>query len=330
MRLAVSKNILRAWFAPVTIMLLFNAFHMLGLKNFEPWPQVTIIWNGFASLVDYVDHFHFYRLVVASPGLWLEDQLMDHGFSIYASFFLLWSSMLFSNIQQTIAGYRPQLWAWGVLIVLFCLMNGRGTIGWTGWLLVVSTCLSVANANRAKLALGTMLRIALGLLLATVSSGIYVYSFLIFAYFWLLRSDSGTSYQGLTYMGIFNRIFGITLLASSLYFVLQQVFWAIQRVVDFYGGGLAGVAGVMSHGIASKLDHIGPMHVVLAFILFLSVISFFAAGYAQKIGSDLVVIIFATLVGGVFGITILTLAIPLMLVAIGKLFRFRLAWRHAL
>ncbi|MEO0910836.1 MAG: hypothetical protein AAFX96_11045, partial [Pseudomonadota bacterium] len=131
------------------------------------------------------------------------------------------------------------------------------------------------------------------------------------------------------YIGLINRIFGIVLLAGSLYFVLQQVFWAIQRVLEFYGGGLKGISGVLSHGIVNNLDQIGPAHLILTFILILGGVLCFAAGYAKKIGGDLIVIILATLAGGVFGITILTLAIPLILVAIGKLFRFRLIRRHA-
>lgn len=168
-----------------------------------------------------------------------------------------------------------------------------------------------------------MLPITTGLLLASVSSGIFVYSFIVFTYFWLFRFPKSRVKKQYSYIRIASHTLGVVLLFVSLKFALQHVLWAVERVLIFYGGGISGIGGILTHGIISRAGNIDSIHFVSALIMVVSLLIFFFSGYARHVGGDIVLLIMITLAGGIFGVTILTLAIPLMLIAFGKLFYFR-------
>jgi len=316
----------RQYAMPVAVLVLFNGLHLAGLKTFDPWPQVIRLWGSGIDMFEYIHHFHFYRLMVASPGLRLEDAWPLHGFSAYVSVYLAISTLYFAKIHALVSGRRPQIWAWSLFLALFLLMNGRGAIGWAGWLLCVHACLSVAAGLRPGLAMHTVLQCILGLTLTVVSSGIFVCTLALFGYFifvkaatrrtWTLRRLSAARLAGLVLVFV--------LLPVAAYFVFDHLVDTVTKVMLFYGHGLEGLIGVATHGIAAQIDKITLVHVFAAGVMLFLFILFLLSGFPERIGKDVVVIILIALGGGVFGLTILTLAFPLIIIAMAKLIRFRI------
>jgi len=310
---------------PFAVLVLFNLLHLTGLKTFEPWFQVTAYWSGYQTLFNFINNFFFYRLAVASPGLWLEDLWPGHGFSVYASVFLFLSSLLFVRIQWIVSGCRPQIWAWALLVALFMLMNGRGTIGWAGWLMVVHACLSVSAKRRAGLSFTTVLQSTLGLILATVTSGIFICCIFVIGYFSFFHNATWPRLRHRTPLRWASLFCGVILLSITLYFAISYLTVAIERVLLFYGGGLDGFVGAATHGFLQEGQiEIGLPFIFIAVFFLNAAFLFLWSSYPHRIGTDVVMIILIALgTGAIFGLTILTLAFPLIFIATGKLVRFR-------
>lgn len=317
----------RQYAMPVAVLVLFNVLHLAGFKTFDPWSQVTLLWGGGVGMLEYIYHFHFYRLMVASPGLWLEDAFPNHGFSAYISVYLAVSTLYFAKLHKLVSGRRPQIWAWGLFLAILLLMNGRGAIGWAGWLLSVHACLGVTAGQWPGLAMRPVLQCILGLTLTVVSSGIFVGSLAVLGYFifirgatrrtWTLRRFSAARLPGLVLVFV--------LLPVATYFVFNYLADAVSKVMLFYGYGLEGLIGIATHGFAAQIDKITTIHVIAAGIMLLLLILFLLSDLPERIGKDVVVIILIALGGGAFGLIILTLAFPLIIIAMAKLLRFRVS-----
>lgn len=317
----------RHYLMPVLVLALFNGLHLGGLKTFEPWPQVVLLWGSGADVFDYVGHFHFYRLMVASAGLWLEDAWPGYGFSAYMTLFLSLSSLLFSKTHEIISGRRPQGWAWVLFLSLFLLMNGRGAIGWAGWLLCVHACLGVAAGHRPGLSFKTVFQCIVGLVLAVVSSGIFLCCTAVFGYFIFVKSATRKrwSLRRISAARLVDLVFVFVMIPVAAYFMVGYLVAAVYKALVFYGDGLRGLIGVATHGIASQIDRITFLHIGAAGLIMILGGLFFLSGFPARIGKDVVAIILIALGGGIFGLTILTLAFPLIIIAMGKLLRFRVA-----
>lgn len=309
---------------PVAILVLLNVLHMSSVKTFVPWSQVTHIWESDLPLLAPEQDLHLYRGLIASPGLWLEDLWPMHGFSIYISFFLFLVSLLFVRIQKLVSGRRPELWAWIALLTLFMLMNGRGAIGWAGWLLCVYVCLGATMGVQSGLSLKSACQCIVGLSLATVTSGVFVASVALVAYSafaggFRRRWECRRKMSSIRLMGV-----STVLLVSSAYgyFVFDHLFDAVAKALAFYGGGLHGLAGVATHGIASQVERITAAHVFGGGLILLFAMVFALLLYDRRVDRNFVAMIILPVLGGFFGITILTLSFPLIIVASGALFRF--------
>lgn len=310
---------------PVVILVLLNVLHMSDVKTFVPWSQVTHIWESDRPFPDTETETHLYRSLIAAPGLWLEDLWPGHGFSFYISLFLFIVSLLVARTQVLLSGHPPQLWAWLALLALFMLMNGRGAIGWAGWMLCVYPCLGATMGVRPGLSMMTVSQCILGLSFTTVSSGVFITSVVLIAYF-VLVSICLRRWQYPWNMPT-RKPFGLSLLliATSIagYLVLDYLFAAVNKILEFYGGGLDGVAGAASHGIAAQIESVTAAH-ALAGVLVVSLGIVFAwSRYGKRIDSKLLGPIVIPLFGGILGVTVLTLSFPFIIIAIGVLFRFR-------
>lgn len=318
--MTIRRDHIMPWF----VFVLINLLHLLGIKSYLPWSQVTFLWLSDNELADLTKHFHFYRLLIAIPGLWLEDRLPTHGFSIYISFFLLLSAYLFQKSHRIVTGWPPQLWSWALLIPLFYMMNGRGAIGWAGWLLCVHASLRVMYYVKPAQPGKTVLEITLGLILSVVSSGVFVCSIMlvgllifkvIFRGNWQLRRLTIRQLTGWSLL--------LVLIPGILYLAISYFVSAVEKALRFYGSGLDGLIGVATHGIFSKIEHLSGIHLLAGFCLLIGMLLFFRSSLPSRIGWNIITIISIALFGGIFGLTILTLAFPLIIIVLGKLFRFR-------
>lgn len=241
---------------PVAILTFLNILHFANVKTFDPWSQVTLILSSDLPLLAHSGDFHFYRTLVASPGLWLEGIWPEHGFSLYASLFVFLVSLLFAKIHRLVSGRAPQLWTWFPLLAVFMLMNGRGAFGWAGWLLCVHACLSFSEGVQPGVSAKTMLQLFLGLSIATISSGVFVTCIVFISYFAFAECVSGQRnrrWRMTKTRAIGAAIVFITLPVAA-YLAFDHAFDAVRKVLTFYGGGLEGLIGIASHGVASQIE----------------------------------------------------------------------------
>ena len=71
-RIAISMQTLRS----LQFILVFSFFCLMALtetKVFEPWSQVTVLWDSGWPPLHFIDHFHFERYLTSYLGLYLED-----------------------------------------------------------------------------------------------------------------------------------------------------------------------------------------------------------------------------------------------------------------
>lgn len=318
----------RDYIFPFLVFILINALHLLGLKIYEPWLQVILLWTHHLDLDKLSGNFHFSRLMVSAPGLWLEDRFPDHGFSLYVSIFLFLCALFFSKSHRIVAQRQPQLWTWLLLIPLFFLMNGRGAIGWAGWLLCVHACLRVIHGLQPWLSGKTVFQITVGLIFSTVSSGVFVCSITMVALFGIQGIFRRRQRRRFSFLRLPGLVFLAALLPVILYFAVSYLLDAIDKALQFYGGGLDGLIRIAEHGIYSSIERFTVVHVVVLFILVVGGGAFLTSRLPARIGWSLITMIAIALFGGFFGLTILTLALPLIIIALGKLFRIRLDSGH--
>lgn len=309
---------------PVAILLLLNVMHMAEVKTFVPWIQVTHIWESDRPFLDPEEETHLYRALIAAPGLWLEDLWPEHGFSIYVSLFVFLVSLLVARTQKLVSGHPPQVWAWFALLALFMLMNGRGAIGWAGWMLCVHACIGATMGVRSGWSVTTVSQCFLGLAFTTVSSGIFIASVALIAYFVLatMRLRGWRSPWTLSTTRPFRQ--SLLLISASVagYLVLDYLVAAIIKILDFYGGGLGGIVGAASHGIAAQIESVTAAH-VLAGVLVVSIGIIFAfSHYGKRVDHKLLAPIVIPLFGAIFGVLVMTLSFPIIIIAIGMLVRF--------
>ncbi|TXC65464.1 hypothetical protein FSC37_03235 [Piscinibacter aquaticus] len=277
------------------------------MKVFEPWEQVAYLWDSNANPLFLIGHPHFPRYLVAYPGLVLEEVIPGRGFSLYMCAFFATNLVLFRRVAGLHLSGSVGAAVLGLFIVAHFAMNGRGVIAWCSWLLCCWVSLRLAHGlPMARQVPATMI----SLILATVSTGVFVVVCLALALVPrspLLvapaRSDRHADHVGRRFPLIY---------AASDFFLL-----AVEKNVDFYGGGFAGAVAMLEHGLGTVL--LGPSYLTLAIgalfgMAFILVVPMIMLG--PGLTAVQVLAIFAVL-GGLFGFTVLTLAIPPALALLG-------------
>jgi hypothetical protein len=291
------------------LMLLFTlSLSALGLKSFSAWPQVQELWESDLPPILFAGHPHFSRFLVTIPGFLLEQSLPDFGFSIYLSIFSACSAGLFNKISHQVKGCSPSLFSWLAFCVIQLLMNGRGTIAWAAWLLCASICLSWATtkiATRSQLTLA-----AIALFLSTVSTGVFLVTLTASLYFLFSEVKHIEVSRSLKFVALF------FLAPPLLYAVTDFAIVAISKNIDYFGGGLAGLAGMLEHG-AGRIFYQNSELALFAGLLISPVLPalLLKIFFGKKIAAISALLLTAT-AGGAFGFTVLTLAIPIFLIAI--------------
>jgi hypothetical protein len=284
-----------------------------GLKRFEPWDQVLELWQASVSplLLAVTGHPHFFRYLTAYPGFLWDEAYPDIGFSLYISIFLAFNVVLWRKVSLLAAGRAPSIAAWFAFLAAHLFMNGRGVIAWTAWLICASLCLRLARGT-ASGGIKPPLLVALSCWLAAVSTGVFIVVVVGFAAFYLRyrRRSHGRPWRTLL-LGFFA--------APMLFYVSQYLFLAIQKNIDFFGGGIDGVFHMLAHGLGRVLFGsqllavlaVGGAAFVLLFLVML-------VRLRDRPFSPMEKLIGFAAVGGLFGLTVLTLAVPLALVYSGS------------
>lgn len=282
-------------------------FSYVGLKRFEPWDQVLELWEGNVSplLLAVTGHPHFFRYLTAYPGFLWEESYADVGFSLYISLFFACNVVLWRGLSMLATGRVPTLLAWAGFFAAHFFMNGRGVIAWTSWLLCLSLCMQLTRGPVRGLR--PLLMVALSCWLAAVSTGVFIVvvaSFVLF--YW--------QYRQRTRMKTLRKTILLAVTAPVIFYVGQYLLLAIQKNIDFFGGGFEGGYHMLAHGLGRVLFGNELLAVVLvaatAFsLLFLGIF----VRMRNRLLTPVEKLIGLACAGGLFGLTVLTMAVPLVL-----------------
>lgn len=279
---------------------------LLRVKVFESWEQVNVLWEAEVSPLAMIGHPHMPRYMVAYPGFLLENYWPSIGFSLYVCIFFGFNILLLRLITLLGAARRPSLSVYLAFICTQLAMNGRGVIAWTGWLLCIWICLRLAAGQvRPDSQIGW---VALSACLAAVSTGVFVVVVMAYAMFMVVRQRAPSRRKPLRNSIVF------VIAAPFVYAIINYFVLAINKNVEFYGGGLQGVFNMLHHGMGVLLVDSGPMVIMLlGAITFTGMVVFVPASYRLRF-TPLERLIGLAAAGGLFGFTVLTLAIPPLLV----------------
>ena len=282
-------------------------FSIVGLKRFEPWDQVLDLWEGGVSplLLAVTGHPHFFRYLTAYPGFLWEESYPDLGFSLYISLFFAFNVVLWRGLSSLTTGRSPTSLAWCGFFAAHFFMNGRGVIAWTAWLICLSLCLRLTRG--AVNGLKPLLLVAISCWLAAVSTGVFIVVVASFVLFYL-------QYRQRTPMKPLRKTILLALAAPVMFYVGQYLLLAIQKNIDFFGGGFEGVYHMLAHGLGRVLFGNELLAVVLvaaaAFSLLFLVIF---VRMRNRPFTPVEKLMGLACSGGLFGLTVLTLAVPLAL-----------------
>lgn len=307
--------------SPLLWLLVFaiaNVALIFDLKTFQPWSQVTDLWNEIDDISELAGHFHLYRFIVAYPGLLLEDMVEEVGFSVYVSLFVATNAVIFRKICMQARRRPPPAWVWLIFFAVHAYMNGRGAIGWTGWLLCVYICVSSDSKLSADTISGTLklFLIPISLFLASVTTGIFAATLVSFTYLLVVRKFARFLNLRVRLTPVSMLVLGLMVLGMPVVVVQAAGYFlaGLEKAMEFYGGGLDGVLGMATHGFGRLMEN--PL--TAAMVLMLAIMGTFVSwllAYQYKRNRSLLVLTAIPAAGGVFGYTILTLVIPVWLIA---------------
>ncbi len=282
-----------------------------GIKKFEAWDQVSTLWDSGIAPILLVDNPHLLRFLVVYPGFMLEEIHPGVGFSIYIGIFFAINCVVWRQIVFRSIGRGPPLWAWVVFVAAHASMNGRGVLAWTAWLLCVA--ISIRILRQSKSVIGESPKVLLSCFLATVSTGVFVVVFSAFVLTMIrhARTKRAETRRGMVYIG------RIAIVAVMGVFAdipgLQSI-----KISSFSAGGSTG------QSICSVMEP-APYSVGISVGVTLSIWAMMVAillGLRLAFGRPLPIEVLFTLLplaGGLFGYTVLTLSIPMILVLAARL-----------
>ncbi len=276
-----------------------------GVKVFESWEQVLILWDGAVNPLLLVGHPHLPRYLVAYPGFLLQELLPVNGFSIYISVFFAINVLLLTKIALLVNQRQPSILIIIGFIGAHLAMNGRGVIAWTSWLICLWVCIKVKKKIASSLS--QMGWIVISCWLAAVSTGVFI--IVMAALIFLLLKNIFLVNKAKSAKNLLT-----TLAISPVAFALvDYLILAIEKNMDFYGGGFYGVINMLQHGVGVILIDITPTNLLLIFVAGIIIVFMVILSILGRSLTDLERFIVLPLLGGFFGFTVLTLVIPPLL-----------------
>lgn len=281
---------------------------VIEIKSFHSWGQVERLWESGVDPFSILLHPHMPRYLIVYPGFLLEDHLPGLGFSIYISIFFALNILLLYKVAMLVIKLQPSLFVYLIFVALHYFMNGRGVIVWTAWLICIWVChkISIRNLHPSS-QIGW---IAISCLLATVSTGVFIVTVLAFSFFILRR------FQLKRYISI-TRCLIISPVGGLLGFILINYFFiSAEKNLEYYGGGIDGIFNMLTHGAGIIFFDANDMeaanYILILLCLFMIIITFIFTRHFSLL--DYFVIL--SIVGGLFGFTVLTMLLPPLLLRI--------------
>ena len=287
-----------------SILFIFAVLAIYQIYQFDAWGQITLLYSYHAPFLDLVDHPHFFRYFVTYPGLWAEDYWGYGWFSAYISMFMIGSAYFIYRICRGF-GFFYVVMALALIMPFHAFMNGRGVLSWFGWILVIFL---IRKPIGSKYSIFEILLFIVAALCSSVSTGTFVVVFSAVIISFAYRFFKSKYKQDIFIIVLLSTIF-------SKYFIVS-----FSKNIDFYDYGDGFMANMLSHGLGGILSQNITLLLGISIILMISPFVFdFIIRNVGFIGN---VILITPLIGGIFGFTTLTLAVPalvLMLVSRFKL-----------
>ena len=318
-RIVISTNILLvAAIFSVSCLLTFT-----GLKTFEPWSQVTIMWDSGWPILHFIDHFHFERYLAAYFGLMLENIYPGTGFSIYIALFVALNTLLFRQVHTAFTGYPPSLFAYVIFLMTHLAMNGRGAIGWSGWLLCLDLYGRFSDPERAGpfMTVRNSCQLFFSVLFASVSSGVFVVVFISSALLIIRVLHASVRTPRLSLSRIFSIIFATAVIGYGIYRAIIYLLAVILKILLFFGS----YSAVIVHGIGLIAKQYDISIMLLSGVIIVTVFIILWTFLRGRITPVLWPLLIIAMIGGAFGFTTLTLNIPLLLIFFSVLIRLTLS-----
>lgn len=279
----------------------------LGIKTFEAWSQVVDLWDSGVHPFFLIGHPHIFRYLATYPGLVLESYFPNQGFSLFVCIFFAYNVVLWHKLSLLASRHEPGLGSWFIFLAAHFAMNGRGVIAWTAWLICACTCLQIAK-NEIH-GVRKIFSMASACFLAGVSSGVFMVTASALAYFQWTSRTVASKKKGRRFK------YALLLISVPIVLVVLDYFYAaLTKNLDFYGGGISGLIGMLQHGLGAFL--LGKSTAVLVGLVAITPL-IATATFILIVGRPLLPIqklIAFALVGGLFGLTVLTLVLPVILI----------------
>jgi hypothetical protein len=276
-----------------------------GAKIYVPWEQVTLLWESGVNISLLVGHPHFFRYLVAYPGFIFEDIYPGIGFSIYIAAFVVVNQILFQGIAKLINSRQPTVTLQSIFFLAHFAMNGRGALAWTGWLVCMLVCLRMASLRSTVS--DQLPWIAVSCLLSSVTTGVFIVVVVTLSYF-ILAQPSTIGRRGLL------RSVKAIVLGLPLGLVVSDHFWiAINKNIEYYGGGYEGAVNMLNHGIGIAFGGQSLPALLLGAALSSGLILGILYFIRGRPLNSLERFALVAISGGMFGFTVLTLSIPPLL-----------------
>lgn len=281
------------------------------IKQFTAWSQVIYLWNLDADLVELIKEPHYPRFLIVYPGLLLREKLSDFGFSLYISIFFAFNCVLWRDFTKKYSGSNPLLFSWIIFLVAHASMNGRGVIAWNAWLICMHLCFDMSDV-KSKFTI--LFRISIACFLATVSTGVFVVV-VVSIFLFLFKTFNENRLN----LNVKNLLLNFLLFSPLFILIIGYFVVSVNVNVNFYGGGFDGVLGVFRHGMGKIFYLLGEKVAVVAIMLFIIFLPLFVFLNKKLIFQKINILQITPIVGGVFGFTVLTLAIPVFLSRLCKI-----------
>lgn len=292
---------------------------LTGAKVFEPWQQVTTLWDSGWPILYFIDNFHFERYLASYPGLLLEELFPGIGFSIYIAIFVAMNVILFRRVHKGFAGFPPSWFAYAILLFAHLAMNGRGPIGWFGWLLSLYLHARFIDPQRSGVffTIKVSFLLLISILFSSVSSGVFIVVFMSNALLIALALRNYKRTANLRVSGIFYGFFAYSIIGFAFYRATLYAIDAVLKILNFFGS----YTEIIQHGVGLLSGRFDAFVMYSICLILLMILLLLWKLINTEVAPVLWVLFIFSIVGGGFGFTTLTLNIPVVLVLFGSFLR---------
>ncbi len=281
---------------------------ILSLKIYEGWEQVLKLWDSQVNPLLILWHPHMPRYLAVYPGFLIEEKFPEIGFSLYISIFIALNFILLRKIALLAMNRQPSILIYLCFYLIHLAMNGRGVIAWTSWLMCIWVCHNISMNIRtpsSQIGWGTI-----SCSLAAVSTGVFVVVLIAFT-FVIFSNLNLTSRTGIVHRSL------VALIGVPIgYFAIEYFILAVEKNIDYYGGGIAGAFNMLEHGLGVFFFNVGLLHIIIFWLLACACLIAAYILIRKRRFSLIDRLMLLSIIGGFFGFTVLTLSLPLILLRI--------------